>query len=100
MVLKEQRDLSKELEVLEKNYRKDGAARKTTQYLQKKREALESLMSTFRANHRKLLGLLKADNPYLGLQEEMAAKVGAIRTIMESDQFQSQCKPTTEDVGA
>lgn len=47
-------------------------------------------MSTFRVNHGKLLSLLEADNPYIGLQEEIEAKVGEIKTMIESNQAQSQ----------
>ncbi|CAD7093676.1 unnamed protein product [Hermetia illucens] len=82
----------------ERSYRKDVAARKTTWYLQKKRETSEAL--TLKANHRMVLVLLKADNPYFGLEEEIEDNVGAIKTMIESDQPQWQHKSPTENIGA
>ncbi|CAD7082965.1 unnamed protein product [Hermetia illucens] len=59
-------------------------------------EKLQALITMFRANHRKLLGLLKPDDPYFGVQEEMVAKFGAIKALIESDQAQIGSRLMTE----
>ncbi|CAD7077223.1 unnamed protein product [Hermetia illucens] len=89
--MKEQMDIAKQVEVLERSYRKDGSA----EYLAKKREKLQALMMMFRANHRKLLGLLKPDDPYFSVQEEMEAKFVVMKVFIESDQAQIGSRLTT-----
>lgn len=42
-LLKEQADIIKEVETLERNYRKDGLRRKTVEYFKRKLEELEDL---------------------------------------------------------
>lgn len=39
--------------------------------IEKKREKLETLMTVFTPNHRKLFGVVKSDDLYFGLQAKM-----------------------------
>lgn len=57
-------------------------ARKS-KYLTKR---LQELVANFQENHRKLLGMLKADVPYHSIQEDTEAQVGALRTLIGRNQ--------------
>lgn len=48
--LKKQKDLAKQVEILERNYRKYGLSWRSGEDLSKRREKLDALMTKFRAN--------------------------------------------------